>query len=66
MKLKYDTSAPKQTRRLEGDAGASGLQPFADKNEWQKAATNRLYGKDAKYTKMVDSRYLAARKRGIL
>ena len=66
MKLKYDTAAPKQTRRLEGDAGASGLQPFADKNEWQRAATNRLYGKDAKYTKMVDSRYLAARKRGIL
>ena len=66
MKLKYDTAAPRQTRRLEGDTGASGLQPFADKNEWQKAATNRLYGKDAKYTKMVDNRYLAARKRGIL
>lgn len=66
MKLKYDQQAPQQTRRLEGDATGSGMQPFADKNQWQKAMTDRLYGKDAKYTKMVDQRYLASRKRGIL
>ena len=66
MKLKYDQQAPQQTRRLEGDATGGGMQPFADKNQWQKAMTDRLYGKDAKYTKMVDQRYLASRKRGIL
>jgi hypothetical protein len=42
------------------------MQPFADKNQWQLAQQNRLYGKDAKYTNMVDKRFLASRKRGIL
>lgn len=66
MKLKYDQQSPTATRRIEGDAAGNGMQPFADKNQWQKAMTDRLYGKDAKYTKMVDSRYLASRKRNIL
>lgn len=66
MKLKYDQQAPQGTRRLEGDSAGNGMQPFADKNQWQKAMTDRLYGKDAKYTKMVDQRFLASRKRGIL
>lgn len=66
MKFKRDQAQPRETRRLEGNAPVSGLQPYADKNEWQKAMTDRLYGKDAKYTNMVDQRYLAARKRGIL
>lgn len=66
MNLKRGQSTPREARRLEGDSPASGIQPFADKNEWQRAQTNRLYGKDPKYTNMVDSRYLAARKRGIL
>lgn len=66
MQLKMQSSQPKETRRIEGDSPAGGMQPFKDKNEWQKAATNRLYGKDAKYTNLVDQRYLAARKRGIL
>ena len=66
MKLKYDQQAPQGTRRLEGDSAGGGMQPFADKNQWQKAMTDRLYGKDPKYTKMVDNRYLASRKRGIL
>tara|TARA_R110000822_G_C15294877_1_gene491403 strand:+ start:41 stop:868 length:828 start_codon:yes stop_codon:yes gene_type:complete len=68
MKFKRDQAQPqtRETRRLEGNAPTSGLQPYTDKNEWQKAATDRLYGKDAKYTNMVDQRYLAARKRGIL
>jgi hypothetical protein len=66
MKLKYQQGAPKEARRLEGDSGGTGMQPFTDKNEWQKAATNRLYGKDAKYTQMVDKRYLASRRKGLI
>lgn len=66
MKMKRDQSAPQQARRLEGDSPASGIQPYSNKNEWQRDQTNRLYGKDPKYTNMVDTRYLAARKRGIL
>lgn len=66
MKFKKEQSVPREPRRLEGDSPASGVQPFSNKNEWQRAMTDRLYGKDAKYTKMVDSRYLAARKKGIL
>lgn len=66
MSLKRGQSAPRETRRLEGNAPASGVQPFTNKNEWQRAMTDRLYGKDAKYTNMVDQRYLAARKKGIL
>ena len=66
MKLKQGQSQPSQARRLEGDAPATGLQPYRDKNEWQRDMTNRLYGKDRKFTQMVDNRYLAARKKGIL
>ena len=66
MKMKHDQASPSEPRRLEGDAPSNGLKPFVDKNEWQKAMTDRLYGKDSKYTNMVDQRYLAARKRGIL
>lgn len=66
MSLKKGQSAPREARRLEGDSPASGVQPFGNKNEWQRAMTDRLYGKDAKYTNMVDQRYLAARKKGIL
>jgi hypothetical protein len=66
MAMKKQQGAPQQTRRLEGDSPAEGMQPFADKNQWQLAQQNRLYGKDAKYTNMVDKRYLASRKRGIL
>jgi hypothetical protein len=66
MKLKKDQSAPREARRLEGNAPASGIQPYPDKNAWQRDMTNRLYGKDAKYTNMVDQRYLASRKKGIL
>lgn len=66
MALKKGQSAPREARRIEGDSPASGLQPYADKNAWQKDMTNRLYGKDAKFTNMVDQRYLAARRKGIL
>lgn len=67
MKYKYSEAGVTPPRRLEGDAESyGGVKPFADKNEWQKAQTNRLYGKDKKYTEMVDKRYLTSRKRGIL
>lgn len=66
MKFKMAESQPNDVRRLEGEGSPGGIQPFADKNEWQRAQTNRLYGQDRKYTNLVDSRYLAARKRGIL
>lgn len=66
MTLKKGQSAPREARRLEGQTASTGIQPFANKNEWQRAMTDRLYGKDAKYTNMVDQRYLAARKKGIL
>lgn len=66
MKLKHGQSQPTQARRLEGDSPAQGIQPYRDKNEWQREMTSRLYGKDMKYTQMVDARYLAARKKGIL
>jgi hypothetical protein len=66
MNFKKNEAAPSAPRRLEGDAPAAGIQPFASKLEWQNAQSNRLYGKDAKYTNMVDQRYLAARKRGTI
>lgn len=66
MNLKHGQNAPREARRLEGDSPAGGLQPYANKNEWQRDSTSRLYGKDQKFTKMVDQRYLAARRKGIL
>lgn len=67
MQFRKGESQPQQPRRLEGTAdGVGGVQPFTDKNDWQKAMTNRLYGKDPKYTKMVDARYLTSRRKGIL
>lgn len=66
MKLKHGQSQPTQTRRLDGDSPAAGVQPYQNKNEWQRDMTSRLYGKDMKFTNMVDQRYLAARKKGLL
>lgn len=49
-------------KRVEGQAqnGFSQMKAFESKDEWQKYTANRLYGKDAKYTNMVDNRYLAS------
>ena len=66
MRFKKGESQPSAPRRLEGDAPAGGIQPYSSKVEWQNAQSNRLYGKDAKYTNMVDQRYLASRKRGLI
>lgn len=69
VKFKRDGSTQKETqaRRLNGNADSyGGTQPFANKSEWFKATSNRLYGKDASYTKMVDKRYLTAREKGLI
>ena len=66
MNLKHGQNQPREARRLEGDSAAGGIQPYANKNDWQRDMTSRLYGKDPKFTNMVDQRYLAARKKGIL
>lgn len=65
--LKRGTST-RQPNRLEGTASSDGggLKPFANKAEWQSATANRLYGKDVKYTTMVDKRYLSARQKGYI
>ena len=69
VKFKRDGATPKETpaRRLNGNADSyGGIQPFANKSEWFKATSNRLYGRDASYTKMVDKRYLASREKGLI
>lgn len=69
VKFKRDGNTQKETqvRRLNGNADSyGGIQPFANKSEWFKATSNRLYGKDASYTKMVDKRYLTAREKGLI
>lgn len=69
VKFKRDGNTQKDTqvRRLKGNSDSyGGIQPFANKSEWFKATSNRLYGKDASYTKMVDKRYLTAREKGLL
>lgn len=66
MQLKAGTTVEKQPNRVTpistNDSG--GLKPFSDKGEWQKATANSLYGRDVKYTKMVDNRFLAAKRAG--
>ena len=69
VKFKRDGSTQRETqaRRLNGNSDSyGGIQPFANKNEWFKATSNKLYGKDASYTKMVDKRYLTAREKGFI
>lgn len=69
VKFKRDGATPKETqaRRLNGNADSyGGVQPFTSKSEWFKATSNRLYGKDASYTKMIDNRYLASKEKGII
>ena len=46
--------------RVEGSSVSSNstLVPFENKGDWQKAVRNHLYGRDAKYTQMIDNRYL--------
>lgn len=55
-------------RRLEGDSGTDlgGMKTYRDKSEWKKDVGNALYGKDRKYTQIVDAKYLASKKKGTL
>lgn len=60
---------PKAPTRIQGDsksAPVNGMQPFRDRGEYSKAVSNPLYGRDAKYTNMIDRRYLASRTAGTL
>ena len=67
MNFKYQEALPKEPVRINGNSDSyGGMQPFAHKDEWQQATNSRLYGKDAKYTNMVDKRYLESRKRGLI
>lgn len=56
--------------RIQGESGGEGggLKPFAHKDEWQRATNPRTttYGKDPKYTKMIDNRYLLSKRKGTL
>lgn len=66
FRMSKQTGQPQ--RRLEGtstDMGG-GLKPFESKTEWQRAMSDRNYGRDMKYTRMVDARYVKAIDAGIL
>lgn len=68
-KFKKDgtTSQDNKPVRINGDAVATGsFAPFKDKSDWQRAMTNPNYGKDVKYTNMVDNRYLTSKRQGII
>lgn len=55
--------------RIQGESysgNPNALKAFSDRNEYGKAVANRLYGKDAKYTNMVDKRYLESKKQGTI
>ena len=69
MALKHG-SVNRTPNRIQGDGSAdgSGLKTFAHKQEWQQATNPRTtsYGKEAKYTKMIDDRYLLSKKKGTL
>jgi len=69
MALKHG-SANRAPNRIQGEGGADagGLKPFATKQEWQQATNPRTtnYGKDPKYTKMVDDRYLTSKRKGTI
>lgn len=68
MYLKKQQANPtdKHPNRIQGDAGSDngGMKAFTDKGEWQRATANPLYGKDVKYTNMVDKRFLASKRQG--
>lgn len=69
MALKHG-SANRTPNRIQGDGSADGggLKAFSTKLEWQQATNPRTtpYGKDKKYTKMIDDRYLVSKRKGTL
>ena len=68
-RFKKEGSSPTNTKpnRISGDSSdVPTFAPFKDKTEWQRATANKNYGKDIKYTNMVDNRYLVARRQGLI
>jgi hypothetical protein len=63
MSLKRGAT-PQGNRIIPSASSGEGMKAFSDKSEWQKATSHRLYGKDAKYTNMIDKRYLASKRNG--
>lgn len=64
---KEGTTTNTKPNRISGDSSdVPAFAPFKDKTEWQRATSNKNYGKDIKYTNMVDNRYLVARRQGLI
>lgn len=64
---KNGTTGNTKPNRISGDSSdVPAFAPFKDKTEWQRATANKNYGKDIKYTNMVDNRYLVARRQGLI
>lgn len=54
-------------RRVEGNSAASGdIKAYRSKTEWQKDVRDPNYGKDKKFTAMVDAKFLASKKKGTI
>ena len=67
FKKEGTTATNTKPNRISGDSSdVSAFAPFRDKTEWQRATSNKNYGKDIKYTNMVDNRYLVARRQGLI
>jgi len=67
MTLKRGSVSPTPNRiDGTGQSDAGGMKAFTDKNDWARATNNHLYGKDEKYTNMIDKRYLASLRKGTI
>ena len=67
FKKEGTTATNNKPNRISGDSSdVPAFAPFKDKTEWQRATSNKNYGKDIKYTNMVDNRYLVARRQGLI
>ena len=67
FKKEGTTATNNKPNRISGDSSdVPAFAPFKDKTEWQRATANKNYGKDIKYTNMVDNRYLVARRQGLI
>lgn len=54
-------------RRVEGNSAASGdVKAYRSKTEWQKDVRDPNYGKDKKFTAMVDAKFLASKNKGTI
>lgn len=54
-------------RRVEGNSAASGdIKAYRSKTEWQKDVRDPNYGKDKKFTAMVDAKFIASKNKGTI